>query len=208
MTRKGDYRLTAEALEYARQRYEKTNDPMSAIAAELQSCSGTLYRIAKAQGWQLRMNRPPRGLSEALKLDIQATQAVANEPSEPCQAADGNPAPDAPAADTVAARLEAAVEKELREVEELRRQSPARGKRSAESQRIARTLATLTETLFKVRRLRDSGKFDASHDDDLPSDPDGFRLALARRIDLFVHSRMDKALSGQEQPKDSEPAGS
>lgn len=192
MVRDPTYGLTPEALEYARHRYEKTDDPMSAIAADAGKSRGAMYDIARTEAWQLRRNRPPRGLSEALKLDMRAAEAVANEASGSSQADNASLDPDTP---DIAARLEAAVEKELRQVEDLRRQSPLRGKRSAESERIARTLATLTETLFKVRRLREPGNASASNDDDLPADADGFRLELARRIDVFVRGRNNATVS-------------
>src|SRR3954468_19654850 len=75
MVRDPAYGLSAEALEYARKRYEETNDLQSSVSADLPISRGTLNRIAKAQGWQLRKDRPPRGLSPALKLDITATEA-------------------------------------------------------------------------------------------------------------------------------------
>jgi hypothetical protein len=200
------YGLSAEVLEYARQRYEKTEDSMSSIAADVGKSRGTMYKIAKAKGWQLRMDRPPRGLSPALKLGIQAADAEANEASQAAKAEDGGTDPDAPGADTITTRLEAAVEEELRKVESLRGESAPRGKRSAEAERIARTLATLTETLFKVRRLREPGNISGSNDDDLPSDADGFRLALAHRIEVFVRSRIDGSVSEGDQPADGDAA--
>jgi hypothetical protein len=203
MVRDPAYGLSAEALEYARQRYEKTDDPMRSIAADVGKSRETLYKIAKAEGWQLRMDRPPRGLSQALKLDIEATEAVDNEASPASQAEDRSTDPNtAPVADSIATRLEAAVEKELRKVESLRGGSNQRGKRSAEAERIARTLATLTETLFKVRRLREPGNISGSDDEDA----DGFRINLAHRIDVFVRSRTDGSVSEAGEPKDREQA--
>ena len=70
------YGLSAEALEYARQRYEETEDSQRSIAEDIGKSRGTLDRIAKAQGWKLRKDQPPRGLSEALKLRIAATENV------------------------------------------------------------------------------------------------------------------------------------
>ena len=75
MVRDPAYGLSAEVLEYTRQRYEETNDLQSTISADIGVSRGTLNRVAKAQGWQLRKDRPPRGLSQALKLDIEATEA-------------------------------------------------------------------------------------------------------------------------------------
>src|SRR3954469_1229341 len=195
MVRDPAYGLTPEALEYARQRYEKTDDWMSVIAADLHKSRATMYKIAKANGWQLRKDRPPQGLPQALKLDIEANDAVDNKAPEAPDAGDRSANPDAPLEPvSLAARLEAALENELRKVESLRGESGPRGKRSAEAERVARTLATLAETLFKVRRLRQPGGSQATDDDDLPSDPDGFRVALAHRIDVFVHSRADGSL--------------
>jgi hypothetical protein len=69
------YGLSAEALEYARQRYEETDDSQNSIALDVGKSRGTLDSIAKAQGWRLRKDRPPRGLPQALKLNIEATEA-------------------------------------------------------------------------------------------------------------------------------------
>ena len=209
MVRDPAYGLTAEALEYARQRYENTDDWMSVIAADLHKSRATMYKIAKANGWQLRKDRPPQGLPQALKLDIEAGEAVDNKASEAPDAGDRSANPDAPAdTDSVATRLEAEVEKQLRTVESLRGEFGPRVKRSAEAERVARTLATLTETLFKVRRLRQPGGSQTTDDDDLPSDPDGFRLALAHRIEAFVRSRTDGNLAEPDQPSDGEPSAS
>ena len=208
MVRDPAYGLSAEALKYARQRYEETNDLQSSISADLGISRGTLNRIAKAQGWQLRKDRPPRGLPQVLKLDIEATEAE-DKASQASKAEACDTAPDIPAnTGSVADRLEAALEKELRKVEGLRGEFGPRGKRSIEAERIARTLATLTETLFRVRRLREPGNINGSNDDDLPADADGFRLALAHRIEVFVRSRTDAGVSERDKPADGEPAAS
>lgn len=209
MVRDPAYGLTAEALEYARQRYEKTDDWVSVIAADLHKSRATMYKIAKANGWQLRKDRPPQGLPQALKLNIEAGEAVENKAPEAPDAGDRSASPDAPLDPvSIAARLEAEVEKQLRTVESLRAESGPRVKRSAEAERVARTLATLTETLFKVRRLRQPGGSQTTDDDDLPSDPNAFRLALAERIEAFVRSRADGSLPAADQPADAEPVRS
>jgi hypothetical protein len=182
---------TAEWLAHARFRYEETDEAQDSIAADLGVHRMTLDSLAKKHGWALRKDRPPRDLPQALKLEIEATKAKPDAGS-----------PDAP---SVADRLEAAVEKELRKVESLRSQFGKRAHRSIEAERIARTLATLTETLFKVRRLREPGNT-ASNDDDLPADADGFRINLAQRIEIFVRSRADGSVSGGGEPVGAEPA--
>lgn len=50
-----------------------------------------------------------------------------------------------------------------------------------------------------VRRLRQPGNISGSNDDDLPSDADGFRLALAHRIEAFVRSRTDGDVPERDQ---------
>jgi hypothetical protein len=208
MVRDPAYGLSAEVLEYTRQRYEETDDLQSTISADIRISRGTLHRVAKAQGWLLRKDRPPRGLSPALKLDIEATEAE-DKASQASKAEPRTTDQDSPPiVGSVADRLEAALEKELRKVESLRGESGPRGKRSIEAERIARTLATLTETLFRVRRLREPGNINGSNDDDLPADADGFRLALAHRIEVFVRSRTDAGVPGRDQPADGEPAAS
>jgi len=183
---------TPELLAHAKLRYEDTDETQDSIAADLGVSRRTLGNLAKKHGWALRKDRPPRDLPQALKLEIEATKALPNAAS-----------PDAP---SVADRLEAAVEKELRKVESLRSQFGNSAQRSIEAERIARTLATLTETLFKVRRLRNPANSVASDDDDLPSDPDAFRHALAYRIEAFVRSRRE--LAGAEAAADAGPAQS
>jgi len=199
------YGLTAEALAYARKRYETTDQPVRTIAHDVGISRDKLYKIIKAEGWQLRRDQPPRGLSEALKLDLEVTAALNNK-AEASQAENRGADPDAAQSlDSVAARLEAQLDEQLREVESLRGEAaPARGKRSADAERLARTLAILAEALFKVRRLRQSGGSQATDDDDLPADPDEFRLALAARIEAFVRNWTDPALSGPGKPGDAE----
>jgi hypothetical protein len=206
MVRDPAYGLSPEALEYVRQRYENTDDWVSIIAADVRKSRATIYNIAKAQGWTLRKDRPPQGLPQALKLDIEAADAVDNKAPD---AGDRSARPEA-ALDplSIPARLEAALEEELRKVESLRGETAARGKRSIEAERVARTLATLTETLFKVRRLRQPGSISGSNDDDLPADPDAFRLALAERIEAFVRSRIGEDVRERGQRKDGEPPAS
>jgi hypothetical protein len=202
------YGLSAEALEYARQRYVETADSQRSIAEDVGVSRGTLDRIAKAQGWPLRKDRPPRGLSEAMKLHIEAAETDEGKASESPKA-DSVVGPDAaPVAGSVAERLEAALERELRKVENLRADLGRPAQRTIQSDRIARTLATLTETLFRVRRLREPGNISGSNDDDLPADADGFRLALAHRIEAFVRSRTDGDVSERDQPADGDAAAS
>lgn len=206
MVRIPNYGLTPEALAYARKRYEKTDVPMHEIGAAVGKSRDVMYRIAKAERWQLRRDRPPQDVSQAVKLEMQATEALANAQSSQAPAEAPGADPQSPAdTDSIAARLEAAVEQQVCEVEILHRESPKGRKRSPVSERIARTLATLTETLVKVRRLRQGELTSASHDDDLPAGADAFRLELARRIDVFVRRRNDASVSGPGEPGTEPP---
>jgi hypothetical protein len=198
--RRSTVSLTPEALADARRRYEDTDETQTSIAARLDIDRSTLARLARNSGWLLRKNRPPRDLPQADKIDMAATEALVEAASADAPKADGDGADAnaaaAPAASSVADRLEAAVEEELRKVENLRSEIGDPPHRSIEAERTARTLATLTETLFKVRRLRNPGNSTAPDDDDLPADADGFRLTLAYRIEAFVRSRADGSVSG------------
>jgi hypothetical protein len=201
--------FTPEALANARGRYEETDEPQASIALDLGIDRRTLDWVAKKHGWSLRKDRPPRDLSPAAKLDQAAAEVLAG-PANPDAATpkSGGVASAAPVSASVTERLEAAVEKELRKVESLRGELARPAQRTIQSERIARTLATLTETLFKVRRLRQPGNISASNDDDLPSDADGFRLALAHRIEVFVRSRTDGSVPDAGKPADGEAAAS
>jgi hypothetical protein len=200
---------TPEALANARWRYEETNEPQASIALDLGIDRRSLHGVAQKHGWRLRKDRPPRDLPPALKIDNDAA-AVLADPTSPDAVTpeSGSASSAAPVSASVVERLEAAVEKELRKVESLRGELGRPEQRTIQSERIARTLATLTETLFKVRRLRQLGNSSGSNDDDLPSDADGFRLALAHRIDVFVRSRTDAGVSERDQRVDGEPSAS
>jgi hypothetical protein len=197
--------FTLEAIENMRQRYEDTDETQASIAADFGIHSKTLRTLAREQGWKLRKNRPPRDLPEAIRLNLLADQAVGAAASE----ASSDPPAMMPAAEeaalspNIAARLEQAVEKELRKVEALRNEFGNPAHRSIEAERTARTLATLTETLFKVRRLREPGQTGAIADDDMPADLDGFRRALAQRMEAFVRSRADGDLPADAGPADA-----
>jgi hypothetical protein len=202
-----------EALAHAKHRYEDTDEPQESIAADLRIHRKSLDRLAKKEGWKLRKDRPPRELPPALQLSMQASEALA-EPLTPAASieVEANPSPVPPQSDalatTLAGRLEVAVEKELQRVETLRIEFGSAAHRAIEAERTARTLATLTETLFKVRRLREAGASPlTAADDEMPADAELFRCELARRIEAFVRGRDDGRLSAGVQPADAGDAG-
>jgi hypothetical protein len=199
--RRSRVNFSPEALADMRRRYEDTDEAQTSIADSYDIHRSTLPRMAKAGGWKLRGDRPPYELPQATP-DAPATDVVAplidDAPDDASAAAPGS----------IAERLEAALEKELRRMEGQRAARGNANQRSIDDQRAARTLAMLTETLFKVRRVREPGSLTGNDDDDLPGDADGFRLALARCIEAFVRSRADASVSGGSEPANGEPAAS
>ncbi|ABE39210.1 conserved hypothetical protein [Rhodopseudomonas palustris BisB5] len=199
---------TPEALANAKHRYEETDELQDSIATDLRISRRTLDKLAKREGWKLRKDRPPRELPQALRLEMVATEALAEAATDPPLPESMTDDPEGtPAAPSLAFRLEAAVEKELRKVEALRGAFGTPANRSIEAERIARTLATLTETLFKVRRLREAGASPLSApDDEVPADADEFRRQLAHRIEALVRGRDDGGVPAAGGDADAGPA--
>ena len=92
-------------------------------------------------------------------------------------------------------RIEQLVLKEIEAEEAARAELGGKQRAATASERCARTLATLTQTLHALQRLRAGAlpEQETLYDDDMPSDIDEFRRDLARRIDAFVASRTDAA---------------
>jgi transposase-like protein len=86
-------------------------------------------------------------------------------------------------------RVERLLESELTAAEAMRAQLRAWPCAPADAERMARTLATLTQTLHALQRLRGGPAADTQRDDDIPTDINEFRRELARRIDALVASR-------------------
>jgi hypothetical protein len=88
-------------------------------------------------------------------------------------------------------RLEALVLREIEAEEQGRNDS--RERRIGDGERRARALATLTQTLQTLQRMRDgtASAQETHYDVDMPVDMDAFRLELARRIDAFMQSRSE-----------------
>src|SRR3954454_12608516 len=97
---------------------------------------------------------------------------------------------------TVAGRLEGAVERGIAVIERKRATLGLEPQAPPDAERTSRILQRLTDTLWKVRRLRAPDMPETVPDDfdDMPKDIDEFRRMLARRIEAFVRSRYDGAL--------------
>ncbi len=206
---------SAALLTNGRQRFERTDESVAAIAADFGIRAASMYRLAKRLGW-VRYERPPRDLPAAVGLLAQAEELEAAALSPECQpearAAVSLATDDSPSAvqmeagkfvaqahaiptdelpsfaDTVE-RLYRAVLEELTAVEGLRTRLKREPLSAIDAERTARTVSSLTETLQKLQRFQCAAPQSGSYDDDMPVDIDEFRNALARRIDAFVASR-------------------
>ena len=74
-------KFTDELLANVRQRFEGSDEPLSAMAADLGCCKTTLRGIAKREGW-VRYVPPPRELLPAAKLAARA-EKLASSPLIP-----------------------------------------------------------------------------------------------------------------------------
>ncbi|QLH70979.1 hypothetical protein [Rhodopseudomonas palustris] len=165
--------------------------------------AATLLQARAAEAGEAVAALPPP--AQAVECEAEASAVTDNASTE--MVAPEPAAPAAPeAALSLALRLERAVETQLRKVENLREDTTLGGHRAVEAERIARTLAALTQTLFKVRQLRDPERALSAADDEMPADADGFRLELARRIETFVGGGTDRALPAPGQPAQPGPA--
>lgn len=189
---------TEEALAEARRRYEQTDESLTSIAAGLGTSARTLQRIAQPAAW-VRYERPPRDATPAARLLMEA-RALEDDAAPRAQDVSSQTAPpqDASSDDTAVLldRLLRAVVRELAAVEAMRAEMKSTPQRPRDAIATAQTLSSLTETLNKLQRMRcglaDQDR-DRNHDDsdDLPSDIDARRDALARRIEAFMASRPD-----------------
>ena len=94
-------------------------------------------------------------------------------------------------------RIERLVERELEAEETARKALGALPRPPGDAERCARTLATLTQTLHALARLRSGVSPDNGlADDDMPRDIDEFRRELARRIRVFVQNRIAGRVGG------------
>ena len=208
--------FSPEALADVCYRYTETDETVASIAKSYGVSKDTVLATAKKHSWPMRRDRPPRGLAEAVRDNapaegagvapvVAAAASIEAAPTDatPIDAASIDAAAAANDALPLALRLEQAVVRELARVEQ--RHRGGGNMRPSESERVARTLSTLTQTLFKVRALREPGSVTAHEPDDMPADIDGFRDALARRIEAFVAGWADDELFAAIEPAGAAP---
>jgi transposase-like protein len=187
-------RYTPALVASVRHDVENTDKPFARIALDHGISERTINRWRDRDGWARRSERvhdvPPamRALQEATTL--LATKPAVSEPP-------GGEDPQQAAPESPIARIEKLIERELAAEEAARAQLGALARTPADAERCARTLATLTQTLHALTRLRGGLAPDSGPDyDDIPADIDEFRRELARRIDAFVASRTDGGNAG------------
>lgn len=200
-------RYTPDFVAGVRHDYETTGKSLARIAVDHGISERTVNRMRDRDGWARRSERvhdvPPamRALQEATALLTATAPAVERQGGEDKE--------HAPAGPSAIERIERLVERELVAEEAVRAQLGPLARAPADAERCARTLATLTQTLHALVRLRgglapDSG----SHDDDMPRDIDEFRHGLARRIREFVRSRTGGRICGAPPLADGAESGS
>jgi len=175
---------TPELLASGQRRYEDTDEPVAAIAADFRIHAGSLRRLARELGW-VRFDRGPRELpvasrllakAEALEQALERGTLPAGEsgdeetPSLALPLAGGGDTTavgdaGAPSAEDIeaaraarAARmiddLERETDEEITAVRALREALKGVPRRPREGEATARTLSTLTETVQKIHRMR------------------------------------------------------
>lgn len=189
-----------------RRRLETTSEHVSAIAASIGCDRGTIYGWARKGNWTPRRERPPSDLAPSGFAATAAADedALAMQPphsnvavARPTHEAATPPAFDQPA---LVRRLERAVEDEIGAVERLIAQLRMGQGRLIETERAARTLASLTRTLKEISGLRGADNADAEADD-IPRDIDELRRVLAGRLDRLER---EQGIAGGDASDDAE----
>lgn len=200
-----------ELLAAVRHDYLNSDKTLVQIAADYRINARDISRMRELEGWPARYARIRR--VPQLTQALQETQALAAQHADPSPAPAthaGGDATEPPSNASAIERIERLVEQELAAEERARTELGASSRRRADAERCARTLATLTQTLHALARLRgglapDTG---SDHDDNMPADIDEFRHELARRIRAFVQSRTGGSACGAGRPADGSPIGS
>ncbi|MEA2876070.1 MAG: hypothetical protein QOF14_1266 [Hyphomicrobiales bacterium] len=162
------------ALADARYRYEETMEPFASIAARLGIGERTLHTNIRAWGWRRRRpagakaaNAEAASAPAASGITLSALELEVLRAAETVQATAQR---GVAAIGLIVAKLGPSVN-------------------TAEAERIARTLATLTRTLQEVLRLTTPYAPDEPDNDRGPDDPDEFARDLLRRLDEFARGR-------------------
>lgn len=178
--------VAPERIAEGKRLYEETDMPLHEIAARMGLRRRTLNNRIVEWNWTRR--RYTRGGSEA----EQAAAALAPAAGESAVAAPAGEGSPAEPALPYAVRLQRIVDGQLAVIERtLKVMGPAN---SAEAERTARTLATISRTVQKIKATAEGRmSSDEADDDPVPHDIDEFRRELARRIRGFIEARRNGA---------------
>lgn len=163
-----------ETRERARRLYEGGLVPQADIALMLGLTDTTLRRRIIRWGWARRGHEIPDGPPPA------AMPATFQPCAEEVGAYDRR---------STIERVRCAVDREIAAVEAALSRLGSLTRRVPESERAARTLASLVKTLTELKRLETAS--DEGEADDGPADIDEFRRDLARRLHGLRESRAD-----------------
>jgi hypothetical protein len=162
-----------ETRERARRLYEGELVSQADIALMLGLTDSTLRRRIQQWGWARRTHDIADGLPSA-------------PPPTAFQPCDGEATYDRR---STIERVRCAVDREIAAVEAALSRLGSLTRRVPESERAARTLASLVKTLTELKRLETAS--DEGEADDGPADIDEFRRDLARRLHGLCESRAD-----------------
>ena len=160
-----------ETRERARRLYESGLVPQTDIALMLGLADTTLRRRIQRWGWRK---------DQDIREELPPAAPVAFQPAVEEAAYDRR---------STIERVRCAVDREIAAVEAALSRLGSLTRRVPESERAARTLASLVKTLTELKRLETAS--DEGEADDGPADIDEFRRDLARRLHGLRESRAD-----------------
>jgi len=190
-------RYTPELLASGRVRYEQTTETLASIAADFDIQPKSFRRMAQRFNW-VRHGTAPRSLPPVTRLraEAEALEHVLLPPPEPV----AEPEPETPL--SAIDRLERAVMAELASVERMRSYLGKYPMMGREAMKTARTLATLTDTLGKLHRLRAMSGGAAEKDPEAEHDPRSseaiaeMRRNLVERLQI-LHEAYEEEVQAQ-----------
>lgn len=168
--------IPPEVLTEVRRLYERTNVHLDDIAAIAGIAPSTLSRRIRQWGWKRRSERIPRAGPDP------AGEGAHGSGTE---SASATPAGEAAAA--IEEGIMLAIEKQVEAIERVVANLNASPPQAVESERAARSLASLSRTLAEIRTLR-TARMDARADDrdGFPENLDALRQELAARIERLA----------------------
>jgi hypothetical protein len=224
-THRIDY--TPELIAELRHLYEQTPQTCDRIAATGRISRPTLRVLAQRQGWT-RFTHRPLDLSPAVKLEARLAEAEklranrdaappAADPSPPLAslagggessaAAPENSNSSEPAASAgFDARFritaDAALSEAQAQIEALKaaRQQAEDTGRTSQFAHFTRELQSITNSLYRIKRIHDGAGDEFRSNDDTISDLDALRDELARTIDTLVDEWLHARDAGRAQP--------